>query len=139
MPEKFSSSVRVYYPKIKREELIELLKDGLSRLGPMLKIKKVFLFGSYATNRYTVASDIDLFIITNEKISKDIAYNELVKKMGIRRLEPHIVKESEYQILKKAGSMWIRRVENEGILVYAKNKESTRCPGCRKIRKLYID
>jgi predicted nucleotidyltransferase len=58
----FSGSVRVFYPKFTQEEVFERIKEVASSLEGDLGLLKVTLFGSYATGRYTVASDIDILI-----------------------------------------------------------------------------
>jgi len=107
MPRKSSNSAKVYYPELSREKLVEILRAGLEKLN-LEEVKLAILFGSYATNRYTVASDVDQ------------VYNKLVKNLEIRRLEPHIIRESEYKKLKAQGSKWIQAIEREGIPLYGK-------------------
>ena len=119
MPRKSSNSAKVYYPELSREKLVEILRAGLEKLN-LEEVKLAILFGSYATNRYTVASDVDLFVVVSDQSDVDQIYNKLVKNLEIRRLEPHIIRESEYKKLKAQGSKWIQAIEREGILLYGK-------------------
>lgn len=59
-----SSSVRVFYPKYSRADVIRILREGVRELAGVLPITRVVLFGSYARGTYTVASDVDLFVCT---------------------------------------------------------------------------
>jgi predicted nucleotidyltransferase len=64
---KYSSSVKVFFPKFNTEEVIKELSKCATELREKLGLEKVILFGSYAKENYTVASDIDLLIIFNDK------------------------------------------------------------------------
>ena len=66
-----SSSVRIFYPRFDREELIHNVKEKIGKLSGKLPISLVVLFGSYAQGNYTVASDVDLLIVYRGKERKD--------------------------------------------------------------------
>jgi predicted nucleotidyltransferase len=59
--------VKVFFPKFNTEEVIKELSKCATELREKLGLEKVILFGSYAKENYTVASDIDLLIIFNDK------------------------------------------------------------------------
>ncbi|MGQ9608962.1 MAG: nucleotidyltransferase domain-containing protein [bacterium] len=91
-----SDSVKVFYPKLTKAEVIQILKDRLEDLYKKLPITKVVLFGSYAKGNYTVGSDIDILIIYRGK--KQVDDYVLVKKLlDLPRLEPHIYTMEEYE------------------------------------------
>jgi len=92
----FSSSVKVFYPKHSREQIIEAVKKALPKLQEQLPLKLVALFGSYAKGNYTVASDIDLLVIYNG-VRREDAYTLCKKTLNISRLEPHVYSAREYQ------------------------------------------
>jgi len=70
------------------------------------------LFGSYAKGRQTVASDIDVLVVYTGRPRAD-AY-ELVKRMlNIRRLEPHVYAEEEYE----QARIVVERMIRDGISV----------------------
>ena len=69
MPKTSSSSVKIFYPKHNREQIIEAIQEALPRLQEQLPLKLVALFGSYAKGNYTVASDIDLLVELDADIS----------------------------------------------------------------------
>ncbi len=82
---------RVIYRKIKK--YIEILQEN------GIEIWRLYLFGSYATNKFTSESDIDLAIFLKKN---DIdGFNEDVKLMHLRRkvdlrIEPHSFARSDY-------------------------------------------
>ncbi len=99
MLRKSSSSVKVFYPPFSREELITLLRQRVCILQGKLPLKRVVLFGSYSQGRQTVASDIDLLVIYAGEPRED-AYALVKRTLGVRRLEPHVYAEEEYERVK---------------------------------------
>jgi predicted nucleotidyltransferase len=114
MPGKSSSSVKVFYPPFKREGLLALLRQRMATLQAKLPLKRVVLFGSYATGKQTAASDIDLLVIYSGK-SREDAYALVRRTLAIRRLEPHVYTEEEYDQVKAT----IERMIRNGIPVTA--------------------
>ena len=57
------TTVRVFFPKFDRAELIRQLKERMTDLDQKLRLLRVVLFGSYAHGNYTVASDVDLLVV----------------------------------------------------------------------------
>lgn len=99
MGKKSLSSVRIFYPKLNREEVVKLLRDKLKILETEIPILKVVLFGSYAKGNYTVGSDIDLLLVYDgEKRNDD--YIIVKKILNIPHLEPHIYTKEEYERMK---------------------------------------
>jgi hypothetical protein len=94
MREKSSSSVRVFYPRVTREELIERIRERLQRLSKELPLKLVALFGSYARGSYTVASDADLLVVYAGAPRED-AYRVVRRVLNLPGLEPHVYSEGE--------------------------------------------
>ena len=118
MQKRFLNFAKVYYPKFKREEVVKVLRENLKDFRLKQDIRKAYLFGSYATKKFTVASDIDILVVVDDKVDKNKFYNILVKSLKLKGLEPHILKESEYLNLKRLNSKWIKTIENEGILIW---------------------
>ena len=98
-PRRSSSSVRVFYPRFNRIQLVGLLKEGVQSLRERLPLRLVVLFGSYARGNFTVASDIDLLVVY-EGESRDNAFAVTKKTIAIRGLEPHVYTAEEYGDLK---------------------------------------
>lgn len=113
MQRRSSSSVRVFYPKFEREEIIQKIRMGLEPLGKKLPVKYAILFGSYAKGNYTVASDIDLLIIYKGAKRED-AYMLSKKILNICGLEPHVYSETEYGEMKET----IDRMIKNGIIIF---------------------
>lgn len=95
MQRRSSSSVKVFYPKLTRVEVIRLLSERLKELNEKLPLVQAVLFGSYARGNYTVGSDIDLLIVYRGK-EKEEAYTLVKKVLDLPRLEPHVYTELEY-------------------------------------------
>jgi predicted nucleotidyltransferase len=107
VPGKSSSSVKVFYPPFKREGLLALLRQRMAILRTELPVNRAVLFGSYATGRQTVASHIDLLVIYSGKPRED-AYALVKRTLNIRRLEPHVYAEEEYNQVKSTVERMIR-------------------------------
>ncbi len=112
MQNKSFSSVKVFYPPFNREELLALLRQRIPALQGKLSLKRVVLFGSYAKGRQTVASDIDLLVIYAGRPRTD-AYALVKQALNIRRLEPHVYAEEEYE----QARMMVERMIHDGILI----------------------
>jgi len=113
MQKKSSTSVRVFYPKFNKAQIIESLKTRLPLLDKKLPLLRAVLFGSYAKGNYTVASDIDLLIIYKGKQRQD-AFAICKKTLGISGLEPHIYSEGEAEEVKER----IERMIKDGIVLF---------------------
>lgn len=96
MRKRFSSSVRVFYPRLDRTSIVRALREGIERLEAALPIRRVVLFGSYAKGTYTVASDVDVLIVYQGEPRPD-AYALTKRTLNIPRLEPHLYTDAEYQ------------------------------------------
>ena len=101
MPQASSSSVRVFYPKYSRSQIIRMLQESLPKLKEHLDLKLVVLFGSYATGRYTVASDVDLLVVY-EGPERDDAYALCKNVLKVPRLEPHVFSAERYEEMKES-------------------------------------
>jgi len=83
MPNRSSSSVRVVYPRFSREELVERLRRDVPSLAEALPLKRVVLFGSWASGRATAHSDIDLLVVYTGP-SREDAYKTVRQCMPLR-------------------------------------------------------
>lgn len=89
-----SASVKIFYPRYRRDELIALLSKRLPALEGVLPIKRAVLFGSWAAGKHTAFSDIDLLVIYGGPSRAD-AYRLVRRALGLRGLEPHVYSEAE--------------------------------------------
>jgi predicted nucleotidyltransferase len=120
MLRKSSDSVKIFFPKFNLEAVIKEIRRAISLLSSQLALEKVILFGSYAKGRYTVASDIDLFIVFDElRCDRDTVYRTLMKNIKLPRLELHLLSRKDYEEM--GSSRWIREIEDEGIEILNAN------------------
>ncbi len=89
-----------------------MLRQRIAALQEKSPLKRVVLFGSYATGKQTVASDIDLLVVYAGKPRED-AYALVKRTLNIHRLEPHVYAEEEYE---QARAM-IEQMVRDGIPV----------------------
>ena len=115
MREGSSSSVRVFYPKLSREEAVEILEGRIGRLKELLPLVRVVLFGSYAKGTYTVGSDLDLLVVYAGRPQED-AYAVAKKALGLPRLEVHPFTNEEYEAMRET----IDRMTADGVILYLK-------------------
>jgi len=118
MQKKSSTSVRVFYPRFDKDEIIERLKVRLPLLAKKLPLLRAVLFGSYAKGNYTVASDIDLLIVYKGKQRKD-AFAICKKTLGIPGLEPHLYSKAESEEAKER----LERMTRNGVVLFPQKSE----------------
>lgn len=94
MPSSSSGSVRVFYPRHSRDELIALLRRDIVALASVLPLERAALFGSWATGRATAFSDVDLMVVYADPPRAD-AYRLVCEAVGVRGLEAHVYAASE--------------------------------------------
>ena len=114
MQRKSSSSVQIFYPKYRREEIIKSLCEKVRILHRILPLKSALLFGSYAMGNFTVASDIDVLIVYRGQENKK-AYSLAKKILDLPQLEPHVY--SEPQSSQMAGI--IGKMSKKGIILFS--------------------
>lgn len=117
-----SSSVRIYYPRFSREELVEKLRRCAEEISENIPLKLMVLFGSYASGKQTAASDIDLLIVYRGS-KRDDAYSICWDMLGLPNVEIHIYSEEEYARLRRSGSSFIREAEERGIIIWGSPDE----------------
>lgn len=109
------SSARISYPDRTREEVLASLRQEVKELADRFPVEKAVLFGSYATDDFTVASDVDLLVVYRGERRSD-AYSEIKRAVDVRSLEPHPVPEAEYD--RRRGHF--DRMTEDGVVVYEK-------------------
>ncbi len=90
------TSVRVFFPRFDRAELIRRLGERMAALNGALPLLRVVLFGSYAQGNYTVASDVDLLVVYRGR-SREDAFAIVKQVLAIPALEPHVYSEDEFE------------------------------------------
>lgn len=112
-----SSSVKVYYPRLSRDEAIRIIRKRLQTLSEKMPLCSAILFGSYAKGRYTASSDIDLLVVYDDP-KRDDAYSLAWDEIGIPQLQLHIYTVSEYEALRRSGSS-LPKEALKGIVVWS--------------------
>lgn len=120
MAERSSNTVRVYYPELSREEIIDRLKEGAELLSKSLPLRAIILFGSYAEGRHTAASDIDLLVVLEDPRRKD-DYSTCWDAFKIPQLELHIYTVSEYK-MRRSGLTG--KTHGKGLVIWRQNTMS---------------
>ncbi|MBI3968179.1 MAG: nucleotidyltransferase domain-containing protein [Chloroflexi bacterium] len=103
-------SVKVFYRPFSRDQLIARLSEGLPALAEKLDLRRVVLFGSWATNRATAFSDVDVLVVYGGP-ARDDAYRLVRAAFEIRGLEPHVYSEDEAEALHST----VTRMTRDGI------------------------
>lgn len=119
MPRRSSDSVKIYSPRYNREGVIRILSEKAKKLRRIIPVKKLILFGSYAKDKYTAASDIDVLLVYEdiEKINLDV-YKVAWDILDIPEIQLHVYKSSDYMKLRKSGNLFIKSIEREGIIIW---------------------
>ncbi len=71
------------------------------------------LFGSYASGRFTAASDVDLLVV-HQGAPRDEAYATVRKILDLSHLEPHVYTLEAY----RAAKTTVQRMERGGVVLF---------------------
>ena len=96
------------------------IEQYLNNLRKFDCLSKVFLFGSCANGTATAKSDIDLFLLTKQKISEDVEFNIIFDSIpalsdGYVKNDVLLKSEEEYERYKHSTGMIQKAVELEGV------------------------
>jgi predicted nucleotidyltransferase len=97
-------------------EVVERLRNGYASLERRLPVSRIILFGSYAKNRYTAGSDIDIVVVYRGSERGD-AYRLVMDEMKLPRLEPRVYTEEQFDALMASGPKFAETLANEGIII----------------------
>jgi hypothetical protein len=111
---KAMSQVRVTYPALSRVDVVERLRKARASLEKKLPISRMILFGSYAQDRYTAGSDIDVIVVYRGH-ERDDAYKTVVDEIGLPRLEARVYTEREFDELMVNSPKSAKMFAREGI------------------------
>lgn len=97
----------------------------ITKIRNNLKIKDIILFGSYANNKATEESDIDLVVILDKKGFAKSYMERLKNRNKISMLLINIKKEipidilvytiDEWQLLLESGSLFYQEINQRGV------------------------
>lgn len=108
-----SSSVRVFYPRYSRDEVLNGLAEGVAALKEELPLARVVLFGSYASGRHAVGSDIDVLVVYSGERRED-AFKVVKQTLALAGVEPHVYTEEEARAVEPT----LRRMAEQGVVLY---------------------
>jgi len=110
------SQVRVTYASLSRSEVIEKLRKARISLKGKLPVSRMILYGSYAQDRYTAGSDIDVIVVYAGKPRED-AYKLVTDEVRLPRLEPKVYTEEQFNALIAANSRFAETLDKEGVMI----------------------
>jgi predicted nucleotidyltransferase len=113
MPTRSSGSVRIFSPDHSREEIIEELHASLPALRRQLPLRRLVLFGSQASGRAAVGSDVDVLVIYDDP-PRDDAFAIVKKTIALRGVEPHLFTTSQAQERRDL----IRRMTEDSVVIF---------------------
>lgn len=114
-------------------EIVSILTENQFKLIEEFNIKLIYIFGSYATEKNTPTSDLDIAILLNND------YNPMDKLILLGELT-HMFKRDDIDlvILNTATSVLSHQIIKYGKLVYMENEE-TKVNFEVKVLKVYMD
>ncbi|MEM1580962.1 MAG: nucleotidyltransferase domain-containing protein [Candidatus Bathyarchaeia archaeon] len=108
--------MKVFFPKVNREDVVKEVSRCITEFREKLGLESIILFGSYAKDKYTVASDIDLLIIfDDQKSGEDQVYKSLMRNIKLPRVELHMIPKRNLEAFR--DSKWMKTIEREGIKI----------------------
>jgi len=114
--DQLTSQVRVTYPTLNRNQVIEKLNQACANLERKLPISRMILYGSYAQDRHTAGSDIDLIVVYRGKQRED-AYKLVMDEIRLPRLEPKLYTEKQFITLICSNSRFAHMLDREGVTI----------------------
>lgn len=108
--------VKVTYPSLTKMEVVESLKKASANLEKKLPLAIVILFGSFARDRYTAGSDIDLLVVYKGPERAD-AFKVVMDEVRLPRLEPRIYTEEQFKGLLAGSPKFAEVLTEEGITI----------------------
>jgi len=116
------SRVRVTYPALTREQVIERLKQAQVNLERKLRVSRSILYGSYAEGSYTAGSDIDVIVIYEGEERPD-AYKIVMEEVGLPRLEPKTYTADQFNALIFQSPTFAETLQKKAIVISQPTRE----------------
>ncbi len=104
------------YPALTRRQIVERLRQARIRLKAKLPVSEMILYGSYAQDRYTAGSDIDI-IVVYEGHPREGAYRLVMDEVGLPRLEPKVYTKEQFDVLVAKSLRFTEVLRKEGIRI----------------------
>jgi predicted nucleotidyltransferase len=101
-----------------------LTKDDINKIIETIKTKvspnKIYLFGSYALDKATSGSDLDLLVIDDSNRDKKTLALEISKSLFPRNFGLDLMVTSSKELKKKKLNFW-REIATKGKKLYERN------------------
>jgi hypothetical protein len=114
--------VKVTYPPFNRTEVVGKLRRASVALEKKLPLELVILFGSFARDRFTAASDVDLLVVYKGQ-ERDDAHKIVMDEVRLPRLEPRIYTEEQFDRLVAESPKFAEVLSKEGIIIFRAGRE----------------
>lgn len=101
---------------------MEKLRRASVSLEKKLPLALVILFGSFARDQFTAASDVDLLVVYKGK-ERDDAYKTVMDKVRLPRLEPRIYTKEQFDRLLAESPKFADLLSKEGITIFRAERE----------------
>src|SRR3989304_3975642 len=108
--------VSVAYPSLNRTDVVERLREACIRLEGNLPISRMILFGSYAWDRYTAGSDIDVVVVYRGS-ERHRAYKVVMNEARLLKLELRVYTEEQFAVVMAASPRFAEVLGREGIVI----------------------
>ncbi len=117
-------------PEVSIQKALEALKKGLLN-ALQDNLLNITFFGSRVNGRFVPESDVDVFVLVRTK-DRAVTYlvfsiSEEVEEKVLRQnfsFSIHLYDLETFQNLKMAGSLFIKEIESEGVVVYEGKADS---------------
>lgn len=125
LQEKKQANTRIYTLNVNSEFVKTLQKLWiLSELKPIVDslkedVDKIILYGSFADQKYTSTSDIDLLVLIDTKKINQEEVSKLEQKLN-KEISLITMSELEYNRKLKTKDSFINKVNNKGIIIYSR-------------------
>ena len=92
----------------------EKIRYSIKKSRLQSKIKAVFLYGSFATNKADENSDVDILVITHSKINKKIEneIEQLLQQHFLKTIDISIYDEERFKRLLVSRSLFLHHIND---------------------------
>lgn len=115
--------ISVTYPSLSSADVVRRLKEACVRLEGKLPISRMILYGSYAQDRYTAGSDIDVVVVYRGG-ERDDAYKVVMNETALPKLEPRIYTEKQFDEVLASSPRFAGMLAREGIMIVGTRVEN---------------
>lgn len=95
----------------------ETIERVIRKIKKQFKPQKIILFGSYAWGKPTDDSDLDIFLIMDSNLRRDLRAHQVQKVFSERKfpLDVIVYTPQELEMSLKRGNLFIREILEKGV------------------------